>query len=174
MQWEITSDILLPTIIAILAVAVAVKLRDIILQKPAVREFVISDQIIIIVHQSKGMETYRQDPTPPMQPIAILTNQILQDPPILQFHKSHMCRTRDSLQRVDSFQISQSSLAFKCPDARGAAKIRDAYYEERSGACYPKKFTSLQRGRGVKLTRRCGDTGSGEGDEVLAFLYVVY
>lgn len=55
----------------------------------------------LIKHKENDRRTHRQNPTPSMQPITILTNQILQQASILQLHQRHMTRRRNGRQRID-------------------------------------------------------------------------
>jgi hypothetical protein len=60
-----------------------------------------------------------------MQPITILTNQILQEPASLQLNKRHMRRSRDRLQRAHRLPRPLASLSAERPRAFWTAEIRD-------------------------------------------------
>lgn len=94
-----------------------------------------------------------------MQPIAVLTDQVLQDPSILQLYKRHMCWRRNSLQRIDSFQVLQTSLPLQRPNALWTTEIRYA--------CEMLSITMVFRG--PTPTSRSRDTSPSKSDKVFAF-----
>ena len=60
-----------------------------------------------------------------MQPIAILTNQILQEPASLQLNKRHVRRCRDGLQRAHRLPRALASLGAERPRAFRTAEVGD-------------------------------------------------
>ena len=61
-----------------------------------------------------------------MQPIAILTDKVLQYPPILELHECHMRRCWDGCERVNRLASALSSLSSERPVAFWTAEVGDA------------------------------------------------
>lgn len=94
----LTSYVLFTAVFATLSIAVPVKFRDSILERLAV------------VTCKPRVSPYPQDPTPPVQTVAVLANQILQHPVVLQFYKGHVRWCRNGLERAGGLTRASSSL----------------------------------------------------------------
>jgi hypothetical protein len=97
-----------------------------------------------------------------MQPIAILTNQILKHPTSLKLNKRHVRWCRDRLQRAHRLPRPLASLGAERPRAFWTAKVGDAYRHFQSVFTFQRKM-----GR-IGLTSRRGYSCASEGYEVLA------
>lgn len=69
---------------------------------------------------------HRQHAAFPMQAVAVLADEVLEDATVLQLDKSHVGGRRNGLQRIGRLDVAIPSLGTQCPHAVGAAKIGDA------------------------------------------------
>jgi hypothetical protein len=103
----------------------------------------------------KPIKTHRQDPTPPMQPITILANHVLQQSPFLQRHKRHMRRRRHRSQRLIPIKPQLFPLRALRPCAFGPPEVRDACRRRHPRArVHDEVFCGADEGREL-----CGDGG---------------
>lgn len=114
MVGTLTSDVLFTAVFTTLSIAVAVKFRYPFLEGLAV------------VPCKSRVSPYPQNPTPPVQAVAVLADQVLQHSLVLQFYKSHVRWCRDGLERAGSLARASPSLSSERPSTFRATKVRDA------------------------------------------------
>lgn len=104
-----------------------------------------------------------------MQAIAVLADQILQHPPVLQLHERHVCKRRHRLQRVNRTR-ALLSLRSQRPYPVRTTKIGDSYSQDLDPATSQLR-SRYSSGWRERLTSRRGDTCPREDHHVLALPY---
>jgi hypothetical protein len=102
-----TANKLLPEILAVLAIVAAMKFRY-----PVLR--FVDTKLDLKDRFSYQLHDFRQHPTPLVQAIAILADEVLWQDLILQLHQYHMCGCQNCLQRGGCLEIELSFLARTC------------------------------------------------------------
>lgn len=72
------------------------------------------------------VKNHRQDPTPSMQTVTILTDEVLENPAILQLHECHVSWRGYGLQSVDGSQVVLTSLCHQRPGAFRTSEVSNA------------------------------------------------